>query len=237
VLAVLGVETFTWSLAFLTLVFYRSVTDTLAEGMKMHAFNHGDLSVVAIFFSLSPLFLLITSPLITRDPLTLTHVLATLLVVGGSLVLVYRPAVWNWAGQGKGILLATGASLFFSLNSCFDRLAVQRGTPVVAGFAMTLLSALFLLPLVLRRRDRLEALRTQQKGLWLRGFLEITFMVSKLFALQYLDAIYVVGLMRFSLVLSILGGRIFFKEEGVGRQLVAAVLLTGGVFLIAWLEW
>jgi uncharacterized membrane protein len=224
-----------WSAAFLVLVLLRSLTDTFAEGMKMHAFAHGDISVVASFFSISPLFLLITSPLITGDRLSVPGVVAVVLVVGGSLLLVYRPGAKGWAGQRKAILLATGASLFFSLNSCFDRLAVQKGTPVFAGFAMTLLSALFLLPLILGRKYRLEALRENRGGLWVRGLLEVAFMVSKLWALQFLQAPYVVGVMRLSLVLSILGGRVFFREPDFGRRLAAGLLIVGGVFLIAWL--
>jgi drug/metabolite transporter (DMT)-like permease len=236
-LLLLGKEVLTWSLAFLTLVLLRSVTDALAEGMKMHAFAHGDISVVATFFSISPLFLLITSPLITGDPLSVPGAGAVMLVVGGSLLLVYRPSTKGWTGQKRAILLAAGASLFFSLNSCFDRLAVQHGTPVFAGFGMTLLSAVFLLPLIVHRRERLRALRVHQAGLWLRGLLEVAFMVSKLCALQYLQAPYVVGVLRLSLLLSIIGGRVFFREQDFGRRLAAGILILGGVFLIAWLQW
>jgi drug/metabolite transporter (DMT)-like permease len=180
--------------------------------------------------------LLVTSPLITGDPLSLPGAGAVVLVVLGSLLLVYRPGHASWSTQRKGILLASGASLFFSLNSCFDRLAVREGTPVFAGFSMTLLSALFLLPLVLRRKRR-EALWDQQRPLWVRGFLEIAFMVSKLYALQYLQAPYVVGVQRLSLVLSILGGRVFFQEQDFGRRLAAGLLILGGTALIAWLQW
>src|SRR5436305_623414 len=97
VLGLLDQETFTWSLAFFVLVLLRSVTDTFAEGMKMHAFAHGDISLVASFFSISPLFLLITSPLITGDRLSVAGVVAVTLVVGGSLLLVYRPRAKGWA--------------------------------------------------------------------------------------------------------------------------------------------
>src|SRR5262249_44027488 len=139
--------------AFWLLVFLRSVTDVFAEGMKMHAFYHGDISVVASFFSISPLFLLIFSPLITGDPLSLTEVTAVLLVVLGTRALVYRPGHADWGRQRKGILLALGAAVFFALNSCFDRRAVVGGdrlfTPIIAGFAMTLLSALMILPFAL----------------------------------------------------------------------------------------
>ena len=194
-------------------------------------------TLVACFFSLSPLFLLGTSPLITGDPLTLVDAVAVLLVVAGSLLTVYRPTTADWASQRKGILLALGAALFFSLNSCFDRLAVQKGTPVFAGFAMTLCSALFLLPLVVRRADRRAALRIYWLDFAIRGFLEIAFMVSKLTALKYLSAPNVVAIQRLSLVLSIIGGRVFFKEGDFAKRLAAGFLILAGVVLIAWAQW
>src|SRR5262249_35803408 len=134
------------------------------------------------------------------------------------------------------ILLAVGAALFFSLNTCFDKLAVNKGTPVFSGFTMTLLSAAFLLPAVLLRADRLQGLRVYAGGLFVRGGLEIAFMVAKLYALQNTKATYVVGVQRLSLLLSILGGRIFFKEQDFRRRLAAGVFILAGVFLIAWLQ-
>jgi uncharacterized membrane protein len=158
------------------------------------------------------------------------------LVVGGSLVLVYRPSSTSWAAQKKGILLAVGAAVFFSLNSCFDRLAVQQASPVLSGFAVSLLSASFLLPYVLRRQEHLRALWFHQSDFLLRGFLEVAFMVAKLYALQTLDAPAVAAIQRISLILSIVGGRMFFKEQDFVRRLAAGVLILAGVFLIAWLE-
>jgi drug/metabolite transporter (DMT)-like permease len=232
----LGFEDFERSLPFLVLILLRSITDTFAEALKMHAFAHGDISIVTTFFSLSPLLLLLTSPLITGDPLHLVDALAVALVVAGSLLMVYRPSTTGWAAQRKAILLACGAALFFSLNSCFDRLAVQRGTPVFSGFTMTLLSALFLLPFVGFRKDRLQSLRTHRVGLFVRGALEIAFMVCKLYALQFLAAPDVVAVQRLSLVLSIIGGRMFFKEPDFKRRLAAGILILMGVFVVAWMQ-
>jgi drug/metabolite transporter (DMT)-like permease len=239
VLAVLhffGKETFDWSLVFLVLVLLRSITDTFAEWMKMYAFAHGDISIVATFFSLSPLFLLITSPLITGDPVGWPDVLAVGLVVGGSLLMVYRPSQTGWARQKKGILLAIGAAVFFSLNSCFDRLAVQESTPVASGFTMTLLSAVFLAPFVFFRPDRVRALGTHWAGLLIRGALEVAFMVCKLYALQFLFAPDVVAIQRLSLVLAIIGGRVFFKEPDFRRRLAAGLLIVAGVFVVGWVQ-
>jgi drug/metabolite transporter (DMT)-like permease len=232
----LGVEGFERSVPFLVLILLRSITDTFAEGLKMYAFAHGDISIVATFFSLSPLLLLVTSPLITGDPLHMVDAVAVVLVVVGSLLMVYRPSTTGWAAQRKAILLACGAALFFSLNSCFDRLAVQRGTPVFSGFSMTLLSALFLLPFVFFRKDRLRSMRCHSAGLLLRGALEIAFMVCKLSALQFLAAPDVVAVQRLSLVLSIIGGKMFFKEPDFKRRLAAGILILVGVFVVAWVQ-
>jgi drug/metabolite transporter (DMT)-like permease len=223
-------ETLTWSRSFLLLVFLRAVTDTLAEWLKMYALAFGDISLVATFLALSPLFLLVASPWITGDPLSLWEVAAVVLVVLGGLLMVYRPGTADWRRQSRGILLACGAAVFFSLNSCFDRLAVQEGTPVFAGFSMTLLSALFLLPLVLGHPQRMGSLVSNWGGLSLRGILEIAFMVCKLAALQYLTAPDVVALQRLSLLLAIVGGRVFFKEADFKRRLAAgAMTLAGGL--------
>ena len=236
VLSLLGREVVTVSLAFLTLVFLRSVTDTFAEWLKMHALGHGDLSLVALVLSLSPVFLLITSPLLTGDRLTFVEVIAVFLVVLGSILMVYRPSARSRAGSQKGLWFAAGAALFFSLNGCFDRLAVgkAKGTPVFSGFAMTFLSALFLLPLVLGNKDRVGALRRHRGGFLLRGLLETAFMVCKLSALQTLDAPTMAGIQRLSLLLAIIGGRIFFKEGDFLRRLAAGMLILAGVVLITW---
>jgi drug/metabolite transporter (DMT)-like permease len=228
----LGAETFTFSSTFLTLVLLRSLTDTIAEWMKMHAFAHGDLSIVVLVLSLSPLVLLITSPLITGDPLTLPEVFSVFLVVVGSMLMVYRPSTKKGTPQTRGILLAAGAALFFSLNSCFDRLAVERGTPAFSGFAMTLLSALFLMPFVLGRAHRLDALRAHFLGFLFRGLLETSFMVCKLFALKSMDAPAIASIQRLSLLLSIIGGRVFFQEEDFLRRLAAGSLIVAGVVIL-----
>src|SRR5581483_1094824 len=225
ILACFGYETITLAGTFFGLVLLRALSDSMAEGCKMHAFGHGDISVVATFFSISPLFMLIIAPMLTGDQTTLHGAVAVAVVVLGSVLLVYHPSARGWAEQKKGILLAIAAAFFFSLNSCFDRLAVKKGTPVFAGFSMTLVSALFLLPWVFLRRDRLTAMRVHQKELWMRGFLEIAFMVTKLYALQFLPPAYVAGMQRISLVLSILSGRLIFKEPDFGRRLAAGILI------------
>jgi drug/metabolite transporter (DMT)-like permease len=227
-------------------VLLRSITDSFAEGFKMHAFAHGDVSVVACFFALSPIFLVVFAPFITGDHLTPVGVGSVLLSVLGTIVMVYEPSRITWKHQKKGIMLATAAAVFFALNSCFDKQAVSQGTPdsadfakrfssaVFSGFAMTLLSAAILAPLVAFRRGSWRSLGEQSPSLLVRGFLEVAFMSCKLFAMREMHPAYVVSIMRLSLILSIVAGRVFFKEGGFARRLAAGTLILFGAVLIPW---
>jgi drug/metabolite transporter (DMT)-like permease len=66
--------------------------------------------------------------------------------------------------------------------------------------------------------------------------LEVIFMVCKLSALEYLQALDVVGIQRLSLLFSIIGGRVFFREPDFGRRLAAGLLILAGVTVIALLQ-
>ena len=229
-----GFDIFTFSSAFWWLVLARALTDSVAEGLKMYAFAHGDISLVTLVFSLSPLFLIILSLLLTDDKLSVSGVTAVVVVVLGSQLLVWRPSEPGADRQRKAIALAFGASLFFALNSICDRLAVQEKkddpvVAVVAAFTMTGLSSVLLVPFVAFRKDRLQGLATYHRGLLLRGSLEMPFMICKLLAMLSLPAVYAVGLQRSSMILSVIAGRVLFKESDFGRRLAAAFLILAGV--------
>ena len=227
-----GLEDFAFSWAFLWLVVLRSLTDAFAEYAKMSALACGDISLVGCFIALLPFFLLITSPLITGDVPSPLGILAVVLTAAGALCLVYEPHPGDMWRHRKTISLATLAAVLFSLNCCFDRLAVQIASPALSGFAMTLLSAMLLGPACFKHGAR-QDLRSHQHALWGRGFLEVAFMVAKLTALQHLQAPYVMAIAQISLILSVAGGRVLFDEGHFRRRLLAGGLIVGGAVIIA----
>ena len=68
--------------------------------------------------------------------------------------------------------------------------------------------------------------------LFSRGIFEFLFMSSKLWALQFLQAPYVVALTKVSLILVILGGGIFFREQHIKRRLLGALIIILGSITI-----
>lgn len=234
--ATLGWESLQITAGFGGYVIARSLTDVCAEWCKMNAFSRGDLSLVVLYLSLTPLLLLVTSPLVTGDPLTVGAVLSSLLVVSGSIVIAYRPNAREAASSRKAICFALLAALFFSLNACFDRLAVKNGSPLLAGLSMTSLAALLLFPLMFSRRGSFSQLLRYRRPFFLRGFFEIGFMVAKLSALQFMSAPLVDSVMRLSVVFSIVAGRFYFAEQDFARRLFAGFLVTMGSVVVA-LQW
>lgn len=232
VLGLTGKETFHFSTGFLGLVILRSLTDTAAEWLKMHALTKGDISLIGPFLSLSTLFLLFTSPVITGDKIPALGFTAVALTICGTTILVFPSKVREEKLPWKGIALALCSAFCFSLNNCFDRLAVQHASPALSAFAMTLLAALFLLPFAIRQGKELAVLKVRAREFSLRGLFEILFMVIKLYALQYLQAPYVSAIQKSSVLLNIIGGRVMFGETETRRRLFAASLILFGVMLV-----
>jgi drug/metabolite transporter (DMT)-like permease len=228
----LGVETYHFSRYFFELVLLRSLSDSGAEWMKMKALSFGEISLVAPFISLAPIFMLALSPLITGDVPSRLGVVAVVSTVAGSLVLLPRGRQIFDPRLRAALAYSLGTSICFALNICFDRLAVQTASAPLSGCMMTLACAVYFAPSVLRRKERRAELRVHRGPLFLRGALETAFMTTKLWALQFLQAPYVAALQRVSLLLSIAGGHLMFREKDFARRIAAGALITAGAMLV-----
>ena len=224
-----GYENFVFAPTFLFFVVCRSLTDTFAETCKMHALARGELSVVSSLISLHPIFILFFSPLIAGDPITPMIVLGVAVTVMGNVVLLYHPKA---VIRRDAVLLALATAFFFSLNNCFDRLSVQTATPLLSGCVMTLLAGLLLFIPAMRVKGAISSLATHHFPFFIRGFFEVVFMVSKLYALQFLTAAEVSAFIRLSLLFSVIGGKVMFKEMNFVRKFFGAVLTILGVVIV-----
>ncbi len=226
---VLGYEDLSFSSKFFGLVVLRAISDIGAEWFKMTALSKGDLSVVSAFYSLSPVFLLFLSPIFTGDQLTTGGIVGVILVGIGTFTFGMKPSNGQ-PPQYKAMVLGLISALFFSLNSCFDKLAVNESSPLISGFAMTALSGFILVPFA--REPIIPAFAKTNRPFLIRGLFETIFMISKLAALQYLQAPYVVAIMRGSIIISIISGRTIFNESNFIQRLMGGVIILTGICTI-----
>lgn len=230
-LVFLDIPIFALGREFYIFVLLRALSDMGAEWCRMFAVQHGDVSLVTAFISLTPLFLLFTSPLITGDLPTVEGCIGVLIITIGVFVLAGNRVVF--AAQKTGILYGLAAAFFFSLNACFDRLATVHAHPFVSGFWMTLAAGIILLAVSRSGARQVLDARFPLVLLASRGLFEFLFMSSKLWALQFFQAPYVAALTKVSLILVILGGGLFFREQHIQRRLAGAgIIILGSVLII-----
>ena len=220
-----GWETIHVTSVFLGYVLLRSFSDIFAESFKMHALSEGEFSSVAAMTSLHPVFMLITSPLITKDPITTPLIIGVILAVTGNLIIMTSGAKFP---SRKAICYSLLSALFFSINTCFDRLSVGAGSPIVSGLSMTFMAGVFLLPALLFKKNVSKELKTNVRAFTLRGFCETIFMCLKLNALRFITGPELAALMRSNLIFTIISGNKLFGEIGFFRKLIgAAITITG----------
>ena len=230
VLWISGLEDFSFRAGFWYFVFLRALSDTCAESGRMFSLKRGELSSVAAIISLHPLITLLTSPLITGDPISSSIVYGVLLATLGTYFFT-KVAIKM---DAKTLLISFATAVFFSLNNCFDRLSVLSASATLSGFAMNTFAALMTLPFVLfsvgARKSGGELISSYRPFL-LRGLFETIFMVAKLFAMTALQAPVLSALLRLSLVLQVIAGRTFFHEKDLIYRIIGSILIIAGSIL------
>jgi drug/metabolite transporter (DMT)-like permease len=200
----------------------------------MRAFEKGDVSLVSGLLSLSPLFLTIISPFITGDVIHRSEVLGVVLIVLGGLVLVKRDRTTGKVAQPVAVIYALIGSLAFALNSALDRLAVGQAGAVTSAFSVTVCAALLTLPALFRVPSARVDLTSNAGSFFLRGFFETGFMVAKMVALTTLPAHVVVGIMRMSMIFTVVAGGKLFNEKNRGRRIVGTLIMYVGLLALLW---
>lgn len=220
------------SSTFLVLVFLRGLSDVVAEGCKMRALEKGDVSLVSSLLSLSPLGLVVVSPIVTGDPVHRHELFGLMLMVFGSLVIVRRDRQTGRIHQKSAVIYAVVGSVAFAMNSALDRLAVSHAGPITSAFSVTLCACALTAPVLLRVPRAAAQLGAYHRPFFVRGLFETVFMVAKMAALVALPAHVVVGLMRISLLLTVLFGGALFREEQRLRRFIGAALMYAGLVVL-----
>jgi uncharacterized membrane protein len=232
----LGVEVSSFSTTFFLLVLLRGISDVFAEGFKMRALEAGDVSLVIGLLSLSPLIITFFTPLLTNDEVTTREAISIVVVVVGGLLLIGKGGSLKTIPQPKAILYSLGGSFAFAANTALDKLAVNHATSAVgqagaitSAFAVTMCAALLTAPALLRVPLSRSQLSNNSRALLLRGLFETIFMIAKMAALAVLPAHIVVGIMRVSILLTVIMGGAMFQEQHRAQRIIGTLVMYVGL--------
>lgn len=220
-------------------VFLLVPLEIIALILYIQALKLSPLSLTIPFLSFTPVFLIVTSFLILGEQPDISGLLGILLVTLGGYLLNYHTISrgvlepLRCITKEKGCLLMMVVAFIYSITSNLGKAAIQHSSPAFfAVFYLTLLS-LIVTPFVWFKNRG-----TFLKGLsHLKYFLLIGLSCALMFifhalAINVVQVFYMISLKRTSTLLSIVFGRLYFKEVHIKERLLGSIIMLAGVLLI-----
>lgn len=202
----------------------------------------GELSTVIPLTRLTPIFTAVLGFMVLGEPLDIYTGIGIFLVTAGSYVVLaekgdflapFRNFRDSWAPK-SGVLSA----VIFSIASVADRFATQQIPPelytyfiyvfVTAGFAGY--------GFTLRDHELgklKEALNADRRAYLFTGASAVLASYLIFYAFSRAPASKVIPVIQVQILVSELGGYVFFREEGIARKLLGSAVLIAGVALVA----
>lgn len=220
---------------FWTLLACSGALNAIAYVLYIRAFRLSDASLVAPLVLLTPVLMLVTSPIMTGEhapPMGVFGVLFTVLGVGllDAGEADGRRFNFHILARDKGARLMLGTAVIWSVTSNIDKLGVRASTPLIWIAALMIVIAFCSVCYWLAARraaPRLFALRYAVGA----GSAMAFGSAMQMWALTVLFTPYVIAIKRLSALFTVLASGHVLKEETGGRLLGAAVMLVGAVMI------
>ncbi len=211
----------------------------------IRAIKIADLSLTVPLVSLTPLFLLVTSPLIVQEYPSWGDVFGVVVLIVGSYVLNLQTTPTNeprssyWAplramATNPGSRLMLMVAFVWSITSNIDKVGVQNSSPLMWVIVLFSCVSCGTLPFALRRgKGAFVQAFAQAKLLGLTGLLNIVGVGFQMWALTLAPVTQVIAVKRMSTLIAVLFGVFWFGESGLRERLLGAAIMVAGVALIS----
>ncbi|MBR9683480.1 EamA family transporter [Candidatus Woesearchaeota archaeon] len=225
--------------SFWEALFLGGTLNILAIVLYMKAIKSSDLSITIPMIAFTPLFLLLTSPLMVGEFPNAVGLIGVLIIVLGSYVLNIKKRKDGFLAPFKSLLKEKGPRLMlmvafiWSITSNFDKIGVQNSSPIFWIVLKGLFTSLVLFFLVLyKSKRRSKQILTDWKVLVPIGLFSGISLIFQMTAINLTLVAYVISIKRVSVVLSVFWGYFIFKEKGIKERLLGSVIMVLGVILI-----
>lgn len=205
--------------------------------LYMKALKESDISLTIPLISLTPLFMLVTSPLILYEYASFYGVLGVIFIVLGAYSLNIRKMDQGTLAPFKALLTEKGPRLMlavafiWSITGNYDKIGVLNSSPIFWAIAVNLLIAVFLLPFLIKK-SKFKEISPNLRTLLPIGFFLALMSVFQMTAISLTLVSYVIAIKRTGALISVFFGYLFFKEKNIRERAIGALLMVIGVILI-----
>lgn len=215
-----------------------SALNTITSILFVKAIKGSPLSLTLPIVTLTPLFLLITSPLIVHEfpkPLGLVGILST--VVGSYILNLskkiygpFEPILSIVKEEGSRLMLIV--AIIWSITSNIDKIAVNNSNPLLFSFASTATILLFLTIVLKIKKTSFNTIFINSRVLAPIGIASGLSTAFQMIAISMTIVPNVITVKRTSAIFGTVWGKLFFKEENIKERLIGTIIMVAGVVLI-----
>ena len=217
----------------------------LAFTLYFRAIKTADLSLTVPLVTLTPLFLLVTSPIIVGEWPTGLDAVGVVLLITGSYVLNLKPSEGFTLGPLRAITANTGSrtmicvAFLWSITSNFDKVGTLNSSSLFWGMSLFTTVALGMVPFVAQRilqkglQNVVSPLRVQAKFVVLAGIFIAVGVSLQFAALTMAPVAQVIAVKRMSALISVGFGYFLFDETDLRERLLGASIMVSGVAIMA----
>lgn len=224
---------------FWTALFFGGTLNVIATILFMKAIKYSDLSITVPMVAFTPLFLLITSPLIVGEFPTSFGLIGIVLIVTGSYILNIKEKHRGYLAPFRALLKERGSKLMlvvafiWSITSNFDKVGVQNSSPIFWIIAIDMFISLVIAPIVFyKSRINVNQVSTDLITLVPIGLFGALTAIFQMKALTLTYVAYVISIKRTSAITSVFFGHLIFNERGIEERLIGALSMILGVLFI-----
>lgn len=222
-------------------LFSSGTLNVAATILYMKAIQYEDLSRTIPMISFTPVFLLITSPLVIGETPSLLGLIGVILITIGAYVLnIHKHDHGDYLAPIKSILKDRGTKLMlivasiWSFTSVFDKMGINNSSALFWVVAIHIFLTVTIFPIMwYKNPDFLSVFQNKAKELAPFGVLNALKLSLQHIALSLALVPYVVSIKRTSILFSVVIGWLFFKDKHIKKRLIGAgVMLVGAVIII-----
>jgi len=228
------IDTVFWY-ALLTSVSLNVITSIL----YMKAIKISPLSLTIPMIALTPMFLLLTSPLIAGEFPSSFGIIGIFLIVLGAYTLNVQKVSKGFLSpfkalkKEKGPIIMLCVAFIYSITANMDKVAIQHSSPFFFLIVANIFLSSILFPIVLfKSRKNLHQISPNIKSLVPIGLFSALTLIFQFNALVLAIVPYVISIKRTSIIFSSLYGFFIFKEKHMRERLSGAIIMVLGILLI-----
>jgi len=208
--------------------------------LYIKAIKVSDLSLTVPLVALTPLFMLLTSPLIVGEYPNFFDYIGILLIVTGSYLLNIKEKSQGYLAPFKALLKEPGPKMMlivaflWSITSNFDKIGVKNSSPIFWLFSLFGTMSILLLPILLHKTPNpSRKILKQLPMLAAMGFFNAIGLLCQMQALTLTLVVQVIAIKRTSVLMGVLFGHFIFQEKDIQQRLLGAGIMILGVFFIS----